>query len=473
MINKIIYALMFNNVYSQSLVGNARDDNNCLISAGYSWCESSHSCIRSWETPCKDHYTSCDDCLNRQRKGVNIACPSHCDVEAPISIPLPETPCPEVMCMMYCENGFVQDSNGCNTCRCNDPMIVVDPMPPLHTIDPVDAPMPPPTTPSVDVPAPVPAPVPVPVPVPSLTNPFLNTCSYVQMAAYHECNSDCNNCDFRDTRTVLSDCMNNGILARDDLCQNDIHSCSIPYNDCDNEFVCPKVTEITDCGENGLNGYSTYRLSLIIKNSNVKNIYAIYGDDEHSPKPMIIPPAYQSIINFNSNIGGVLPAIVNIDPDAQYDSWLTIGLTDGNYNNEISTVGIDFSSWTETSGIHTTNGAVFTIDPEINVVDGDEYVVAQITIPNGRSVELTLNAQGKTNCGNNCNKDNRSWKQEGIIFDIEPPSNNPHNIPSTCVSWYDGCNNCQVTNGQLRGCTRMMCFRMDNPRCTRFETSGH
>ena len=31
--------LFFTNVYSQ-VVGNARDDNDCLISAGYSWCES-------------------------------------------------------------------------------------------------------------------------------------------------------------------------------------------------------------------------------------------------------------------------------------------------------------------------------------------------------------------------------------------------------------------------------------------------
>ena len=58
-----------------------------------------------------------------------------CDVEAPISIPLTRNPCPEVMCMMYCENGFIQDSNGCNTCRCNDPMIAVDPTPPIHAID--------------------------------------------------------------------------------------------------------------------------------------------------------------------------------------------------------------------------------------------------------------------------------------------------------------------------------------------------
>ena len=68
---------------------------------------------------------------------------------------------------------------------------------------------------------------------------------------------------------------------------------------------------------------------------------------------------------------------------------------------------------------------------------------------------------------------NSAWKQKGIVFNIIPPSNNPHSIPPTCVSWYDGCNTCQVSNGQLGSCTRMMCFREDNPRCTRFETSGH
>ena len=292
------------------------------------------------------------------------------------------------------------------------------------------------------------------------------------MTVYHECNSDCHNCDFENTAIILSDCMNNGLRASDDLCQGDIHSCSIPYHDCDNGFVCPKITEITDCGENGLNGYSTYRLSLIVKNSFVKNIYAIYGDDAGNPKPMIIPPAYQSIVNFNSNIGGVLPAILSIDPDSQYDSWLTIGITDGNINNEVSSVGIDFSSWTENTGIHTTNGAVFTMDPEINVVSGDEYIVAQITIPNTKSVDLTLNVQGKTNCVE-CNSNNLAWKQEGIVFNINPPTNNLNTIPKTCSTWFDGCNNCQVTNGQIGACTRMMCFRMDNPRCLIFETSGH
>ena len=452
MLKILSFALYFENVYSQ-LVGDTRDTNNCLISAGYTFCESSNSCIREWETACSDHYTSCGDCLSKQRNGMNIACPTSCDVEAPISIPLPGPKCPEIMCMMYCENGMIQDDNGCNTCQCNDSPIKIDPMPPIDAIDPVYVPTPP--------------------PMPDAINPFLNTCSINQMAVYHECNGDCHNCDFENTRIILSDCMNNDVRASNDLCQGEVHSCSIPYNDCNNEFVCPKITEVTDCGENGLQGYSTYRLSLIVKNSKVRNIYAIYGDEGNSPKPMIIPPAYQSIINFNSNIGGVLPAIVNIDPDTRYDSWLTIGITDGNGDNEISTVGIDFSTWSENTGIHTMNGAVFTMDPEINVVNGDEYVVAQITIPNDRSVELTLNAQGKTNC-EECNPNNNSWKQEEIIFSIVPPGKTRvDTIPQSCATWFDGCNTCQVVNGQIGACTRMMCFREDNPYCTQFQSIGH
>ena len=75
------------NVYSQyvqgdimpPLVGNQRDNNNCLISAGYSWCEDSQSCIRQWITPCQDNFNNCDDCLSRQSNGENIACPVDCN----------------------------------------------------------------------------------------------------------------------------------------------------------------------------------------------------------------------------------------------------------------------------------------------------------------------------------------------------------------------------------------------------------
>lgn len=51
-----------------------------------------------------------------------------------------------------------------------------------------------------------------------------------------------------------------------------------------------------------------------------------------------------------------------------------------------------------------------------------------------------------------------------------PPSPAPTVIPNTCSSWYDGCNHCQVRDGQMIGCTRMMCIRQGTPRCLTYNT---
>lgn len=44
-------------------------------------------------------------------------------------------------------------------------------------------------------------------------------------------------------------------------------------------------------------------------------------------------------------------------------------------------------------------------------------------------------------------------------------------IPSACVTWYDGCNTCSVRNGQANICTRMACFVKERAYCTSFEFS--
>ncbi len=47
-------------------------------------------------------------------------------------------------------------------------------------------------------------------------------------------------------------------------------------------------------------------------------------------------------------------------------------------------------------------------------------------------------------------------------------------IPNNCLTWYDGCNTCMVNNGILGACSRIMCFRIDTPRCIQYvSTSGH
>ena len=444
----LLQSLLVSYVYASEMpvmVGGQRDDNNCLTGAGYSWCESSQMCIRQWETPCDDNYNDCGDCLKRQQME-NIACPLECNINLPLMPPTPMPPympptpipimfhseCPEVMCMIYCENGRTKDENNCDTCSCNDDII----------------------------------------------NPFLQSsqnkiCSEFQNSVIHECNSDCHVCDIQNTIVVLDQCItNDGENPSDTLC-NDSTSCPIPYNECDSEYVCQKVTEVTQCSQNGISGYTTYQLSLVIKNHQVQNIYAMYGGEHPTERPLLVPPAYQGISIFNSNLGGISPELININNDALYDSWLTIGLTNGDPDNLLSAIGIDFNSWTEEQGIETTNGAIFVMNPEMVIVSGDEYIIGQLTIPNENSVDVTVNVQGKLKC-----KDcilNESWNQEQIVFHLERPQPvNPNIIPPTCISWHDGCNTCSVSNGELRGCTRMMCFREDNPHCLSFSVpNGH
>ena len=100
MLKSFLYALInlsYSDVMPQQ-IGDSHDQHNCLVSAGYSWCDSSSECIRKWLTPCEDDYEDCQDCLHRQRIGENIACPLDCDmisINDPCSLDCPPQPmCP-------------------------------------------------------------------------------------------------------------------------------------------------------------------------------------------------------------------------------------------------------------------------------------------------------------------------------------------------------------------------------------------
>lgn len=398
-------------------IGGDNDANGCLMSAGYSWCEANSECIRQWITPCSDNYNGCTDCLSKQRKGMNIACPVECNVvvdqwrqpiaidplpvPVPVRLPVPvaETPpislCPDVMCMMYCENGFQQDQNGCNMCSCLSPIVATPPE----------------------------------------INGLLNS---VPVPG----------------------------------------ECPIPITYCDNLYVCPKVTEVTHCSQDGISGYTTYQLSLVIQDPEIRNIYAIYGDTQFGDHPMSIPPAHQGISIYGSNLGGVLPEIISLNSDAAYDSWLTIGLTEGDRDNKLSSVGIDFNSWTETNGIYTTNAAVFLMNSDVDITD-QEIIIAQLTIQDNQVEEVIINVQGKLHCdkmvhGSCMDTHVKTWQETQITFHLEKPQiANPDVIPNNCLSWFDGCNTCLVREGVLRGCSRLMCFREENPHCLSFNLVGH
>ena len=240
---------------------------------------------------------------------------------------------------------------------------------------------------------------------------------------------------------------------------NPIFACNVGTPRCFNDYVCPKYTQMSCEGED-IDGYTTYQLSLIIQdNKNVDNIFAIYGDQDTE---MFIPEAYQIDGPFDTDLGGISPSIISIFPDALYDSWITMGITDGDKDNKLSTIGIDFSSWGENNPIITNNGAIFLMDPTERVSE-KEYIIAQLTLSDNNDHHAIFNINGKKIVGNG------AWKQNNIRFDFTRTQNH---IPRDCSIWYDGCHICTTNNGILGSCTDEQCITRGIPTC-RLHLSGH
>ena len=100
---------------------------------------------------------------------------------------------------------------------------------------------------------------------------------------------------------------------------------------------------------------TTYQLSLTLSGS-AKNVYTIYGDETSS---LSMPPSYQEPHPFGANVGGANPAFFPIMAGAEFDGWLTVGITAGDTTGALGSIGLDFDGWTTDSGLTTDNGAIF------------------------------------------------------------------------------------------------------------------
>ena len=107
--------------------------------------------------------------------------------------------------------------------------------------------------------------------------------------------------------------------------------------------ILPGGSKVVDGNSShGIDGYTTWNLTVQMF-GNAKNAYTIYGSPD---APLIMPPVYKcNCAPFGSNIGGTNPAFWKYKPEAQWDSWLTIGITDGNQDNAISSVGFSYETW--------------------------------------------------------------------------------------------------------------------------------
>ena len=176
------------------------------------------------------------------------------------------------------------------------------------------------------------------------------------------------------------------------------------------DFVADRVlASVQEYAVDGVQGYTTVRLVVELQ-SGATNLYSIAGTEAQA---MIFPPAWHKAVPFGAHVGGVDAAFFAVAPDAEYDSWLTVGVTNG-AQPVPSSIGVDFDSWDETTGIETTNGAIFWMDPSGGPAAGAPIVVAQLTMPTGTLFTAKMLMQGRSAEGE------EDWDELHVEFSTVP-----------------------------------------------------
>ena len=151
--------------------------------------------------------------------------------------------------------------------------------------------------------------------------------------------------------------------------------------------------------------HKTVRL-LLTPGPKAENIYTVYGE---SGWPLRLPPAFQVAAPFGVNVGGVNPEMIAIKAEAEFDSWLTVGLTEGDPTNSLGNIGIDIDSWGPQEELSTSNGAVFWMNP--TDAPTQKLVVAQLTVPASFGSQVHMNVGGKSSQG-------VDWHERDVVWSI-------------------------------------------------------
>ena len=137
----------------------------------------------------------------------------------------------------------------------------------------------------------------------------------------------------------------------------------------------------------GVAGMTTVRLSVTLDAASQTNVYAVAGTD--ATIALTLPAAYQVLAPFGADIGGVSPAFFPIANNAalgfaEFDSWLTIGVTDGSAPGAISaSPGFNIATlWTASTALDQNDAAIFFMDPATMAANSgsDPIVIVQMTI---------------------------------------------------------------------------------------------
>ena len=215
------------------------------------------------------------------------------------------------------------------------------------------------------------------------------------------------------------------------------------------KYVKPDVLQMST----SLQGHTTYRLTVTMVGV-AHNLYAITGTKKGA---LEMPPAFQVPSPFGANMAGVNPAFFAIKPEAKFDSWLTVGLTQGDTGNNLGSAGLttaDWKGWGK-SRLYSKDAGVFWMNPKDKHVpaakDGagkpKPVVLAQITIKAGTIATASCGMMGHTNTNGHDSRQGNTWREDYVVWTIgktPPPSPPPSTPPPppknvNCVGAWSKC----------------------------------
>lgn len=203
--------------------------------------------------------------------------------------------------------------------------------------------------------------------------------------------------------------------------------------------------------------WTTLALTVVLP-AGAASLHTLYGTEA---APLSLPPAWQAFAPWQADVGGATTADGGVLPRESwcavcgcacgYDSWLTIGITTGDGDDQLQSSGIDFApqwdrgqpqaGWAQNPttlqgrGISSAAGEVrwrvLSDAPGNDDAQHGGVQVAQITVPTGSEWEAVFNLRGLTAGGEIWEVTDARFAQSGEPVTPTPLPPEPEPEPSS------------------------------------------
>lgn len=181
------------------------------------------------------------------------------------------------------------------------------------------------------------------------------------------------------------------------------------------------IVEAVDNG--GVVPGNTFRVYAVLPSAQ-HSLHAIFAAEEHVLNVATTGNFFQHQYGSSSSLD-VNDAIVGIEPGLAFDSWVTVG-ADNSENNNLWTIGIDYTNFLAGNELTVTDGAWFVVPTDVQAAAevGNKVLLMQLTT-DGTATGV-LNLQGRDGEGG-------TWRAHDLTF-------------STTDAQVFGCTNVAATN---------------------------